>query len=62
MQCPYWFFVKDILCLDDADNGTEASPLLLGILLHTVLEDFTHRAKDEKKRRYIVHSLASGLE
>ena len=48
MQCPYWFFVKDILCLDDADNGTEASPLLLGILLHTVLEDFTHRAKDEK--------------
>ena len=48
MQCPYWFFVKDILCLDDVNNGAEASPLLLGILLHRVLEDFTHRAKNEK--------------
>ena len=48
MQCPYWFFIHDILALDDTDGTEEASPLFLGSLLHTALDKFIHRAGDEK--------------
>ena len=48
MECPYRFFARDILRLDDEDGGEEMDAAGLGMLLHRGMKQFAEAAGEER--------------